>query len=130
VGHWCGTWVGSTHPGGLRDDRGTLIDDSMHGQQITIELPMMILRRLTLLAEAAQQSVESLGSQSVLSNLPPATDTAPVELQTEFLRMQMLDVEEVRAFTKCLCKENRAGTGGAGAPYAKCGIVASADPTE
>jgi hypothetical protein len=86
----------------LRYNKGTLIDDPMHSQQITIELPEMILRRLTLLAEATHQSVESLVSQSVLSNLPPAADMAPPELQSEFLRMQMLGVEELRAFTKCL----------------------------
>jgi predicted transcriptional regulator len=72
----------------------------MQSQQITIELPEMILRRLTLLAEATHQSVESLVSQSVLSNLPPATDTAPVELQAEFLRMQMLSIEELRAIAQ------------------------------
>jgi hypothetical protein len=72
----------------------------MHSQQITIELPEMILRQLTLLAEATHQSVEALVSQSVLSNLPPATDTAPPELQSEFLRMQMLDVEELRTIAQ------------------------------
>jgi hypothetical protein len=72
----------------------------MHSQQITIELPEMILRQLTLLAEATHQSVESVVSQSVLSNLPPATDTAPPELRSEFLRMQMLGVEELRAIAQ------------------------------
>jgi hypothetical protein len=72
----------------------------MHSQQITIELPEIILQQLTLLAEATQQSVESLVSQSVLSNLPPATDMAPPELQPEFLRMQMLNVEELWAIAQ------------------------------
>jgi hypothetical protein len=72
----------------------------MHSQQITIELPEMILRQLTLLAEATHQSVESLVSQSVLSNLPPATDTAPPELQPEFLMMQTLSIEGLKAIAQ------------------------------
>ena len=65
----------------------------MTSQQVTIELPELILRRLTLLADATHQSVEALISQSVLSNLPPSTEIAPPELQQEFLRMQTLSVE-------------------------------------
>jgi hypothetical protein len=65
----------------------------MTTQQVTIELPDLILRRLTQLAEATHQSVETLISQSVLSNLPPSTEIAPPELQQEFLRMQTLSVE-------------------------------------
>jgi predicted transcriptional regulator len=72
----------------------------MHSQQITIELPEMILRQLTLLAEATHQSVEALVSQSVLSNLPPATDTAPLELQPEFLMMQTLSIEGLKAIAQ------------------------------
>lgn len=59
----------------------------MNSQQVTIELPELILRRLTLLANATHQSVEALISQSMLSNLPPSTEIAPPELQQEFLRM-------------------------------------------
>ena len=65
----------------------------MTTQHVTIELPELILRRLTLLADATHQSVEALISQSVLSNLPPSTEIAPPELQQEFLRMQTLSVE-------------------------------------
>jgi hypothetical protein len=72
----------------------------MHSQQITIELPELILRQLARLAEATHQSVEALVSQSVLSNLPPATDTAPPELQGEFLAMQMLGVEGLRVIAQ------------------------------
>jgi predicted transcriptional regulator len=72
----------------------------MHSQQITIELPEMILRQLTLLAEATHQSVEALVSQSVLSNLPPATDTAPLELQPEFLMMQTLSIEGLKTIAQ------------------------------
>jgi predicted transcriptional regulator len=72
----------------------------MHSQQITIELPELILRQLALLAEATHQSVEALVSQSVLSNLPPATDTAPPELQREFLAMQTLGIEGLRSIAQ------------------------------
>ena len=65
----------------------------MTTQQVTIELPELIFRRLTQLADATHQSVETLISQSVLSNLPPSTEIAPPELQQEFLRMQTLSVE-------------------------------------
>jgi hypothetical protein len=68
----------------------------MTTQQVTIELPELILQRLTQLAEATHQSVEALISQSVLSNLPPSTEVAPPELQPEFLRMQTLSVESLR----------------------------------
>jgi hypothetical protein len=68
----------------------------MTTQQVTIELPELILQRFTQLAEATHQSVEFLISQSVLSNLPPSTEIAPPELQPEFLRMQTLSVESLR----------------------------------
>jgi hypothetical protein len=68
----------------------------MTTQQVTIELPELILRRLTQLAEATHQSVETLISQSVLSNLPPSTEIAPPELQQEFLRMQTLSIETLK----------------------------------
>ena len=68
----------------------------MTTQQVTIELPELILRRLTLLADATHPSVETLISQSVLSNLPPSTEIAPPELQQEFLRMQTLSVEVLK----------------------------------
>jgi hypothetical protein len=68
----------------------------MTTQQVTIELPELILQRFTRLAEATHQSVEALISQSVLSNLPPSTEIAPPELQPEFLRMQTLRVESLK----------------------------------
>jgi hypothetical protein len=68
----------------------------MTTQPVTIELPELILRRLTELADATHQSVETLISQSVLSNLPPSTEIAPPELQPEFLRMQTLSIESLK----------------------------------
>jgi hypothetical protein len=44
----------------------------------------MILRQLTLLAETTHQSIEALVPQNVLTNLLPATDTAPPKLQVIF----------------------------------------------
>ena len=41
--------------------------------------------------------METLISQSVLSNFSPSTEIAPPELQLEFLRMQTLSVETLRA---------------------------------
>ena len=68
----------------------------MTTQQVTIELPEVILKRLTQLAEATHQSVEALISQSVLSNLPPSTEVAPPELRQEFLMMQTLSIDTLR----------------------------------
>lgn len=68
----------------------------MTTQQVTIELPEVILQRLTQLAEATHQSVEALISQSVLSNLPPSTEVAPPELRQEFLMMQTLSIDTLR----------------------------------
>jgi predicted transcriptional regulator len=68
----------------------------MTTQQVTIELPELILQRLTQLAEATHQSVEALISQSVLSNLPPSTEVAPPELRQEFLTMQMLSIDTLK----------------------------------
>jgi predicted transcriptional regulator len=68
----------------------------MTTQQVTIELPELILQRLTQLAEATHQSVEVLISQSVLSNLPPSTEVAPPELRQEFLTMQMLSIDTLK----------------------------------
>ena len=68
----------------------------MTTQQVTIELPEVILQRLTQLAEATHQSVEALISQSVLSNLPPSTEVAPPELRQEFLIMQTLSIDSLR----------------------------------
>jgi len=68
----------------------------MTTQQVTIELPEVILQRLTQLAEATHQSVEALISQSVLSNLHPSTEVAPPELRQEFLMMQTLSIDTLR----------------------------------
>ena len=69
-------------------------------QQITIELPEPVMRQLTRIAAATHQSIETLVTQSVLSNLPPSTDNAPPELQADLLAMQELSTEELYAIAQ------------------------------
>jgi hypothetical protein len=68
----------------------------MTSAQITISLPEPVLRQLMRISAATNQSLESLITQSVLSNLPPSTDNAPAELQPELLEMQTLSISELR----------------------------------
>jgi hypothetical protein len=68
----------------------------VYDQPQVIELPELILRRLPQLADGTNQSVVTLISQSVLSNLPPSTEIVPPELQSEFLRMQTLRFSTLR----------------------------------
>jgi hypothetical protein len=65
--------------------------------QITISLPESVLRQLTRIASATHQPIESLITQSILSNLPPSTDNVPPEMQAELLEIQTLSIEELRA---------------------------------
>jgi hypothetical protein len=67
----------------------------MTTQRVTIELPDPIFRQLVRIAEATHQPLEAIVAQSVMNNLPPSTDNAPVELQSELLRMQNLSTEEL-----------------------------------
>lgn len=68
--------------------------------QITISLPEPVLRQLMRISAATHQSLESLITQSVLSNLPPSTDNAPPELQPELLEMQTLTIEDLQAIAR------------------------------
>lgn len=63
--------------------------------QITIALPEPIFRQLTRIAEATHQSIEALVAQSVVSNLPPSTENASPDMQSELLQMQTLDIEDL-----------------------------------
>jgi len=69
-------------------------------QRITIDLPDAVFRALVRLAEATDQPVELIVTQSVLSNLPPSIDNAAPELQAELLRMQVLSNEEILAIAQ------------------------------
>ncbi|MCU0567257.1 MAG: hypothetical protein MUF49_11740 [Oculatellaceae cyanobacterium Prado106] len=72
----------------------------MTTQQVTIELPELVLQEFLRIAEATQQSVEVLIAQSVISNLPPSAKNAPPELRGELLRMQTLSIEELLAIAQ------------------------------
>lgn len=72
----------------------------MTTKRVTIDLPEAVFRQLVRIAEATHQSVEVLVAQSVMSNLPPSVDNASPELQPEFLRMQGLTNEELRAIAQ------------------------------
>jgi len=67
----------------------------MTTQQVTIELPEPIFRQLVRIAEATHQPLETIVAQSVINNLPPSADNAPVELQSELLRMQSFSTDEL-----------------------------------
>lgn len=67
----------------------------MTTQQVTIELPEPVFRQLVRIAEATQQSVADLIAQSVVSNLPPFAENAPLEMQAELMRLQTLSIEEL-----------------------------------
>ncbi|WOD41701.1 hypothetical protein [Nodosilinea sp. E11] len=68
--------------------------------QVTIELPEPVIRQLRQIAAATQQSIEALVAQSVLSNLPPSAENAPLELQAELLAMQTLSTDELLAIAQ------------------------------
>lgn len=67
---------------------------------VTIELPEPVFRQLVQMAEATHQPLEALVAQSVMSNLPPSIENAPVDLQPELLRMQTLSFEELQAIVQ------------------------------
>ncbi|MEA5599245.1 hypothetical protein [Rivularia sp. UHCC 0363] len=69
----------------------------MATQKVTVELPQAIFQQLALIARATQQPLEVLVAQSIVSNLPPTPDNAPVEIQEELLKMQIWDLEELLA---------------------------------
>ncbi len=73
---------------------------TMTTQRVTIELPESVFRQLARIAEATHQPIEALVAQSVMSNLPPSADNAPLELQPELLRMQSLSNEELLAIAQ------------------------------
>ncbi len=72
----------------------------MTSAQITISLPETVLRQLMRISAATHQSLESLITQSVLSNLPPSTDNAPPELQAELLEMQTLSINDLQTIAQ------------------------------
>ena len=69
----------------------------MATQKVTVELPQAIFQQLARIANATQQPLEVLVAQSIVSNLPPTPDNAPVEIQEELLQMQIWDDKELLA---------------------------------
>lgn len=67
----------------------------MATQKVTVELPQAIFQQLARIALATQQPLEVLAAQSIVSNLPPTPDNAPVEMQAELLQMQTLSTTEL-----------------------------------
>ncbi|MDJ0619581.1 MAG: hypothetical protein QNJ63_23040 [Calothrix sp. MO_192.B10] len=72
----------------------------MATQKVTVELPQAIFQQLTRIAWATKQPLEVLITQSIVSNLPPTPDNAPVEIQAELLQMQTWDDNELLAIAK------------------------------
>ncbi|MUG94621.1 hypothetical protein F7734_20525 [Scytonema sp. UIC 10036] len=64
-------------------------------QKVTLELPEPVFQQLARIALATQQPLEILAAQSIVSNLPPTPDNAPVEMQAELLQMQIKDNTEL-----------------------------------
>jgi hypothetical protein len=64
--------------------------------QLTINLPDAAFQRLSRLAKLTNQPLSDLVIQSIAGNLPPALETAPVEIQAELLTLQILSVDELR----------------------------------
>jgi hypothetical protein len=52
------------------------------------------------ISAATHQPLESLITQSVLSNLPPSTDNVPPELQPEILEMQTLTIDDLQTIAQ------------------------------
>lgn len=72
----------------------------MATQKVTVELPQAIFQQLARIASATQQPLEVLAAQSIVSNLPPTPDNAPVEIQAELLQMQTWDSKELLSITQ------------------------------
>jgi len=64
--------------------------------QLNINLPNPAFQRLSRLAELTNQPLSDLVIQSIAGNLPPAIETAPVEMQSELLTLQTLSVDALR----------------------------------
>ncbi|MEO1187168.1 MAG: hypothetical protein AAFX46_21960 [Cyanobacteria bacterium J06636_27] len=69
----------------------------MATQKVTVELPQAIFQQLARIASATQQPLETLVAQSIVSNLPPTPDNAPLEIQEELLQMQIWNDKELLA---------------------------------
>ncbi len=78
----------------------------MSNHQVTIELPEPVFRQFAHIAATTQQPVETLITQSVVSNLPPDLDNAPLEMQPELLTMQTQDISELLSIARSQVEPN------------------------
>jgi hypothetical protein len=65
-------------------------------QQVTVELPLPLYRFLERLAAQTRQPLETLVAQSVVGNLPPSVDNAPLEAQADLLALQLLPIDQLQ----------------------------------
>jgi hypothetical protein len=72
----------------------------MTTQRVTIELPESIFHRFVQMAKATHQPLEDLIIQSVVNNLPPSAENAPLAMRTELRDMQNLSVDELLAIAQ------------------------------
>jgi hypothetical protein len=72
----------------------------MTTQRVIIELPESIFHRFVQMAEVTKQPLEDLIAQSVVSNMPPSAENAPIELRAELTEMQTLSVDELLAIAQ------------------------------
>jgi hypothetical protein len=79
----------------------------MTTQRVTIELPESIFHRFAQMAETTQQPLEDLIAQSVISNLPPTAENAPLEMRAELTKMQTLSVDELLAIAQTHANANQ-----------------------
>jgi hypothetical protein len=72
----------------------------MTTQRVTIELPESVFHRFVQIAKATKQPLEDLIAQSVVSNLPPSAENAPLEMCAELTEMQTLSIDELLAIAQ------------------------------
>ena len=75
--------------------------------QLTINLPDSAFQRLSRLAELTNQPLSDLVLQSIAGNLPPAIETAPVEIQAELLTLQSLSADALRQIAQSQISPNQ-----------------------
>ena len=72
----------------------------MPAQNINIQLPEEMYRRLQRVASVTQRPLEEIVFQTIRGNLPPSIDDMPPHLSEELIAMQRLRDEELWAITK------------------------------
>lgn len=68
--------------------------------ELTINLPDAVFQQLKVIADSTQHPLNNLVLQSISGNLPPSIQDAPEEIRAALLRMQGLEVRELRAIAR------------------------------